>query len=217
MTYKVISADPPWDFSDGLKKMKNPVKRSARSQYETLSREEVMNLDVASLADPSGCVLALWVPGTLLQDGLDVMNAWGFNHKQTYIWVKTKKEPFKALHDEENLENVLAFGMGRLFRQTHELALIGTSGKTVYPHLKNKSQRSVSFETNAGHSIKPEKLQDSLDIMFPDVLKLELFARRARTGWTCIGDGVTGKDIRESIQELTGNVPSTTIGDLVDE
>src|SRR5690606_23397491 len=91
-------------------------------------------------------VLVLWVPGSLLQEGLDVMSAWGFKQKQVHVWVKTKKTPFisfrksipmpkvseirnnpvdlfkglreniKSAISSFKLENILAFGMGRLFR-----------------------------------------------------------------------------------------------------
>jgi N6-adenosine-specific RNA methylase IME4 len=134
----------------------------------------------------------------MLESGFETMRSWGFTPKQTFVWVKTKKDHTKY----RDLNDTLAFGMGRLFRQTHEIAIIGTSGKSIYPKLKNHSQRSVVFDVNKGHSIKPEILQDRLDEMFPECEKIEFFARRLRTGWTCIGDGVTGKDIRESLDEF---------------
>ena len=207
MQYDIIVADPPWAFGDRLQKMKAPTKRSAASQYSTMSATEIAALDVGKLANPEHCVLALWVPSTLLQDGFMVMDAWGFAFKQTYVWVKTKKNlkekllKMLKLGQDVDPNNMMAFGMGRLFRQTHELALIGTMGK-VYDSLENKSQRSVLFDLNQGHSTKPEGLQDSLELMFPHARKLELFARRPRATWATIGDAVTGKDIKESIQGL---------------
>lgn len=187
--------------------MKSPTKRSAVSQYKTMGAKDVAALDVKSLADPNGCVLALWVPSTLLPQGFDVMNSWGFSFKQTFIWVKTKKDVTKhvkkmlAAGQSVDMNELMAFGMGRLFRQTHEIALIGTMGK-VYDNLQDHSQRSVEFDINAGHSTKPELLQDRLDRMFPDVQKLEMFGRRVRPNWTIIGDGVTGVDVKESIELL---------------
>jgi N6-adenosine-specific RNA methylase IME4 len=197
MKYQVIVADPAWSFDDRLAKMKSPTRRGAASQYATMSVAEIAALDVASLADPLGCVLALWVPSSLLLDGLTVMRACGFVPKGNVVWVKTKKRVVD-LHDQ------LAFGMGRLFRQTHEIALVGTSGKSVYPLLKDHSQRSVILAPSMGHSRKPDELQESLELMFPgpDVKRLEMFARRVRPGWTCIGDAIDGKDIRDAIQEL---------------
>mgnify|MGYP001600187652 CR=1 FL=1 len=207
MLYDVIVSDPPWAFSDGLKKMKAKTKRSARSQYNTMSSTEIAALDVKSIANPEGCVLALWVPGTLLPDGLMVMQAWDFSYKQIAVWVKTKKDINKHLKKVQkdnkivDLNDFMSFGMGRLFRQSHEIALIGTMGK-VYSQLENKSQRSVMFDVNKGHSSKPELLQDRLDLMFPNAQRLEMFARRTRPNWTCIGNAIDGKDIGQAIQDL---------------
>jgi N6-adenosine-specific RNA methylase IME4 len=192
----------------------------------------IKELPVKEISDPTGAILALWVPSSLLQEGLDTMKAWGFKHKQTYIWVKNKKDPISLLRthavkfvklalklksfsnkdyldglnaafDMFNMNNLLAFGMGRLFRQTHEICLIGTNNNGIYKLLKNKSQRSISFGENLKHSAKPEHLQDSLEIMFPGTKMIELFARRSRAGWTCIGNEVcNGEDIRDSLKKL---------------
>lgn len=211
MTYQVICADPPWSFGDRLQKMKSPTKRSAVSQYQTMTTDEICSINVRNIADPQGCVLALWVPSSLLIDGIKVMHAWGFSLKGTFVWVKTKKFHANLPKFIQKLirrstdfipDDLLAFGMGRLFRQTHEIALIGTSGKSVYPLLRDHSQRSVSLEPNMGHSIKPEALQDRLEKMFPDANKLEMFARRLRNDWTCLGNEIDGRDIRVSIDQL---------------
>lgn len=198
MKYQVISADPPWGFDDGLKEMKRDVKRSAASQYHTMSMASISAMPVRELADPAGCLLALWVPGSMIQDGLNVMTSWGFKQKQIFVWVKLKKDHAK----EADPNNSTRVGMGRLFRQSHELALIGTSGKSIYPLLENKAQRSVSFDLNEGHSCKPPTLQNRLSIMFPTANKVELFARRPLKDWTCLGDAMDGKDINTSILEL---------------
>lgn len=135
-----------------------------------------------------------------------VMNAWGFKHKQVFVWVKLKKDYRK----EDDWNNATRVSMGRLFRQSHEIALIGTSGKSVYPWLEDKSQRSVVFDLNAGHSIKPPTLQNRLQKMFPNVRRLELFARRTKKGWVTLGDGIDGKDLVVSIQELISDVECDT-------
>jgi N6-adenosine-specific RNA methylase IME4 len=226
--FDVIVADPPWPFSDKLRM--SDVKRGASANYSVMTISDIQQLPVKDLCASTGAVLSLWVPGSLLQEGLDTMKAWGFAHKQTYVWVKTKKQPLKDLASvlkpfssksitllnlksyitqvghiikDANINAVLAFGMGRLFRQTHELCLIGTSNNQIYKKLANKSQRSVSFGENLKHSAKPEHLQDSLEIMFPQARKLELFARRLRPGWTCLGNEVCGgEDIRDSLAKL---------------
>jgi N6-adenosine-specific RNA methylase IME4 len=203
MKFQVIIADPPWSFSDKLAKMKSKTKRSAASQYKVLTLNDIMGMDVASLADPAGCVLGLWVPGSFMEAGMDVYRAWGFKLKQNFVWVKTKKK--HNLIDPIILDRSLAFGMGRLFRQTHETALICSSGKSVYKSMEDHSQRSVCFYPNLKHSMKPQHLHDRFDVMFPNANKLELFARRDTPGWTCVGlecPSTLGEDIRDSISRL---------------
>ncbi len=237
--FQVIVADCPWVFSDKIDMISTP--RGAAANYKTISISDIKNLPISEIADPNGALLALWVPSSLLQEGLDVMTTWGFKHKQTYIWVKTKKDPYiklvnsfgknvlqyckdnglnaflkqkapsnikKILTDTVKsftLNDSLAFGMGRLFRQTHEICLIGTNNNKIYKALNNKSQRSVAFAENMKHSAKPENLQNSLDLMFPGVEKVELFARRHRVGWLCLGNEVCdGEDIRDSIKRIQG-------------
>lgn len=233
--FQVIIADPPFEFGDQLKM--NAVKRGAQANYSTMTIAEIASLPVNGLADPDGALLALWVPSSLIQDGLNIMKAWGFHVKQTYVWVKVKKEPlgqlttslikgvkknlklgpFDALQfvniknlwqqvmSSFNLKDMLSFGLGRLFRQTHEICLIGTNNNKIYQQLMNKSQRSICFATNIKHSAKPEALQDSLEMMFPNANYCELFARRSRKNWVTLGNqnpSTFGEDIRVSIDRL---------------
>jgi len=229
--FQIIVADPPWNFSDSLSM--SDVARGANSNYSTMSLQAIKELPIESYSDPTGTLLALWVPSSLLQEGLHTMSAWGFKHKQTYIWVKNKKNLFKPVvtnlvktlrtsfkdgarpnwthitklcRDTSKLiplNDLLSFGMGRLFRQTHEICLIGINNTGIYKKLANKSQRSVSFDENLKHSAKPEHLQDSLETMFPSTEKLELFARRIRPNWTCLGNEVcNGEDIAVSLAKL---------------
>lgn len=201
--FGIVLADPPWSFGDGLKKMKGSKKRGAQSQYQTMSLSDIEALPVSDLAESTGCLLALWVPSSMLEHGLKTLNAWGFTLKQTFVWVKIKQDAQKK---EKDLNKMTRIGMGRLFRQCHEICLIGTMGK-VYPMLNDLSQRSVAFDLNAGHSIKPPTLQERLEIMFPTVDKVELFARRHRPGWEALGNQVQGGlDIKQAIDVLAKRV-----------
>lgn len=188
MKFRVIVADPPWRFDDKLQM--STVARSADDNYNTLTLSDIINLNVRDLIDPAGCMLVMWVPSTMLIDGLRVLEAWGFQFKGTYVWAKMRKDM-----------RGLAIGMGHTFRQAHEIALVGVSGK-VTSLIANKGQRSACLAVNQGHSKKPEHLQDSLDLMFPDSNKLEMFARRQRPGWICTGDELDFSDIRDVIPAL---------------
>jgi N6-adenosine-specific RNA methylase IME4 len=79
--------------------------------------------------------------------------------------------------------------------------LIGTRG---HPDIRDHSQRNVSLDLALAHSQKPETLQDRLEVMYPGPY-LELFARRERENWICIGNEAPltmGQDIRDSIEDL---------------
>jgi len=197
--FNVIVVDCPWNFNDALKM--SDTKRSAQSNYNTMTMEELQKLPINQIADPNGCVLALWCPASLFKCGLEIMEAWEFEHKQIYTWVKSKKK----LPKDVQLEQILSFGMGRLFRGCSEHALIGINSTKIYRNLQNRSQRSVSFASNLGHSSKPATLQNSLDLMYPLANKIELFARQERAGWTCLGNqcpSTLGEDIFESLAKL---------------
>lgn len=94
--FNCICVDIPWSFNDKLKMDDTP--RGAAANYSLLSHKEVMALPISDIADPEGAVLALWVPGSLLERGMEVMKKWGFTHKQTYVWVKTKKKSIYFSH-----------------------------------------------------------------------------------------------------------------------
>lgn len=226
MKFRVIVADCPFRFSDTISM--SDTKRGAEANYSTMSTEELKSLQVKDLAEDDS-VLAFWCPSSMLTEGLEIMKSWGFRQTQTHIWVKTKKfhlsdlakNIFKLIKSDNieelsnkiqdiierfDLNNILSFGMGRLFRQTHELVLVGVRGK-IYNHLENKSQRSVHFYPATKHSVKPELLQDMLENMFPADKNacLELFARRNRKDWFCAGNELPqtlAEDVRDSITRL---------------
>jgi N6-adenosine-specific RNA methylase IME4 len=185
--YGVIVSDPAWQFSDKLSMSDTP--RGAEANYGVMGLTDIINLNVKAVAAYDS-VMLLWVPASLLSAGMCAMDSYGYQQKQIWCWVKTGKG---IGVDVEDIQAVpLAFGMGRLARNACEFALVGTRGK-VYDKLKNKSIRNVFFAPNLGHSAKPEIVQDALDLMFPSMDKLELFARRDRPGWRCVGLEVPGR------------------------
>lgn len=85
----------------------------------------------------------------------------------------------------------LAFGMGRYFRGCTEHALIGTRGKCSQL-VVSKSERNAEQTPALPHSQKPYGLHECIERMFPAGRWLELFARRERKGWLCVGNEAPG-------------------------
>ena len=76
--YNIIYADPPWSYKD--KRDKHPrMCGGAISHYNTMSIEQIKSLPIKDLA-ADNCMLFLWVTFPNLQEGLDVIKAWGFKY-----------------------------------------------------------------------------------------------------------------------------------------
>lgn len=228
MKARVIVIDPPWASFDKLTMIS--TKRSGHSNYAgVLTTDKLKEMNIKDITEDDS-ILCLWVLGSMLQDGMDVMKALGYRQTQTFVWIKTIKdvpdlfknslksvkdnityknavEAIKDFVSKLHLKNLTKFGMGRLFRQSHEICLIGVKNpkSKLYKLIKNKSQRSVIFGTNDKHSAKPEEFQESLELMFPNENYIELFARRQRPNWVCVGNEAPmtfGEDIFDSIEKI---------------
>lgn len=86
--------------------------------------------------------------------------------------------------------------MGRTLRAEHEACLIATRGT---PEVLSHSTRSTfitdldlaGLSAEVGrHSEKPEEFYQIVQSLFAGPY-LELFARKPRLGWTCIGNEVS--------------------------
>jgi hypothetical protein len=66
--------------------------RGAISHYDTMTFDEIKALPVSDWASPDCALPLLWVPGPHLMQGLQLINAWGFDFKGLcFVWVKPTK------------------------------------------------------------------------------------------------------------------------------
>lgn len=172
--FRCIVADPPWKFADKLPGRS----RGAERHYRTLTVEEICRFPLPYLI-AADCVLFLWRVASMQQAALDVARMWGFTVKSELIWLK--KTPSGGRW----------FGMGRTLRAEHEVCLVATKGR---PKVKNHSTRTTfttdvtGFSARVGrHSEKPDEFYKIVEDLC-DGPRVELFARRQREGWTCLGD-----------------------------
>ncbi len=170
--YSTILADPPWQFQNRTGKMAPEHKRLKR--YETMTLKDIKELPIELLAQDKAH-LYLWVPNALLQEGLDVMKAWGFTYKTNIIWHKVRKdgEPDGR-------------GVGFYFRNTTEVLLFGVKGsmRTLDP---GRSQVNIIKSIKQEHSRKPDEQYTLIEKCSPGPY-LELFARGTRKGWAAWGN-----------------------------
>lgn len=172
--YGTILADPPWQFANRTGKMAPEHKRLNR--YATLTLQEIKEVPVSLAADESSH-LYLWVPNALLLEGLQVMEAWGFQYKTNIVWHKIRKDGGPD-----------GRGVGFYFRNTTELVLFGIRGRlrTLKP---GRTQVNIIRSMKREHSRKPDELYEIIEKCSPGPY-LELFARGNRKKWDQWGDQV---------------------------
>jgi N6-adenosine-specific RNA methylase IME4/ParB-like chromosome segregation protein Spo0J len=162
--YRVIYADPPWQYSSSGLDQYGPAER----HYPTLSTVELCALkiddrSITSFAQEEA-VLFLWATSPLLPDALRVMEAWGFAYKSSFVWDKVK-------HNYGHYNSV-----------RHEFLLIGTRGSCL-PDSKKLHDSVITLERTGKHSAKPSYFRQLIDGLYKTGNRLELFAREKVVGW----------------------------------
>jgi len=161
--YGTVYADPPWAYS-------NQGTRAATSNhYGTESIEYIAGLPVSQLA-AENAHLHLWTTNAFLFDARRVMEAWGFEYKSCFVWVKPQ------------------MGIGNYWRVSHEFMLLGVRGSTPFG---DRGLMSWARMDRTKHSAKPESVRRMIEAASPGP-RLELFGRRKMVGWTVWGDQIEG-------------------------
>jgi ParB-like chromosome segregation protein Spo0J len=78
-------------------------------------------------------------------------------------------------------------GLGYFVRNQHELLLVATRGDMPSPSPGNRPP-SVITAPRREHSRKPDEAYELIERMYPELPKLELFARQQRPGWAAWGN-----------------------------
>jgi N6-adenosine-specific RNA methylase IME4 len=158
--FQLIYADPPWQLG-------NPDGPYApENHYPTLPLDQIKALPVPAAED---ALLFLWAVNCLLPQAVEVMQAWGFTYKSNLVWDKG------------------SIGLGVWTRNQHELLLLGRKGDFPPPAAEDLPPSVVAAPRRA-HSQKPERFYQLIEHAYPTASKLELYARRARPGWSAWGN-----------------------------
>lgn len=182
--HSILVVDPPWSYGSDTGR----PNRVAEAHYQTVGNagKEINRNTGAGIAEIISCApvadfaaehshLYLWTTNPKLPFTFEVMKAWGFTYKTTLTWVKTAKNG--APHGG---------GMGWFFRGATEHVLFGVKGNKPIPSALRRP--NVILAPPTGHSIKPDAFYDLLDGIYPDESRIDMFARRARRGWTVWGN-----------------------------
>lgn len=160
--YRVIYADPPWQYGDA-----GYGSGPAEFHYPTMNLRQICDLPISEMAAESS-VLFLWATSPMLPEALQVVESWGFIYKASFIWNKIK-------HNVGHYNSV-----------RHEFLLIATRGGCL-PDCSQLPPSVVSIERGE-HSVKPEEFRKIIDSMYPHGKRVELFARKKTEGWDVWGN-----------------------------
>lgn len=188
--YATILADPPWQFQNRTGKVAPEHRRLLR--YPTMELKEIMDLPVPRLAAAQSH-LYLWCPNALLQEGLHVMEAWGFTYKANIVWYKVRKDGGPD-----------GRGVGFYFRNVTELLLFGVRGRmrTLKP---GRTQVNILRTRKREHSRKPDEIFDIIESCSPKP-RLELFARFPREEWHQWGNEDVEQNMVHGVATRRGHV-----------
>jgi N6-adenosine-specific RNA methylase IME4 len=178
--FRVIYADPPWKYGDeraGLEK----ADTAAAGQYPTMPTSQICELapngrHVSDLA-AADAVLFMWATFPLLEDGLQVIKAWGFKYKTAFVWDKQRSN------------------IGNYHDARAELLMIATRGSC--PIEIDTRPKQVQSIARGKHSVKPEEFRELIESLYPKAIikdaskerAIELFRRGdAPQGWKIWGN-----------------------------
>lgn len=162
--YRIIYADPPWKYGNTMP----DYFTEQADHYDLMTVKEIAALPIKDIAEKDA-VLFMWVTSPILEESFEVINAWGFKYKASFIW--------------DNMAHV----MGHYNSVRHELLLICVRGSCT-PDIPKLIPSVVSIPRSDKHSEKPERFREIIDELYPNGKRVELFARTTAKGWEGYGN-----------------------------
>lgn len=174
-TYDLIYADPPWKQSKGGKKNSRPNTSGVDLDYPTISLEQIKHhIKQADNLTGDNSILFLWTIDKYLFEAQQIAEELGYKLHARMIWNKVTGIP-------------AAFTI----RYGHEYLLYMYKGKLIPVNREERGKiHSVFTEKVKRHSQKPKEAYRIIERLYPDLSKIELYARSQRDGWDCWGNEV---------------------------
>lgn len=170
--FRTIVADPPWSKNQG-------GNYGAVQHYNLMTLDRIKAMPVADLADENAH-LWLWVTNSNIDEGLEVIKAWGFTYRTMFHWVKPR------------------MGLGTYLRNASETCLFATRGRAP---VKFKGQMNWGWlPVTSVHSQKPREMISTIERVSEGPY-CELFCRKRPASserWWAWGDGVLASDFQNA-------------------
>ncbi len=159
--FSCIYADPPWKYDN------QATRASTDNHYVTMAVDEIAALPIQDLVNDQAH-LHLWTTNAFLFECPKILEAWGFQYKGVFLWVKPQ------------------MGIGNYWRVSHEFMVLGVRGTLGF---NDHSQMSWIQAERTKHSAKPERVRKIIENVSPGPY-LELFGRSTADGWVTWGNEI---------------------------
>jgi N6-adenosine-specific RNA methylase IME4 len=169
--YQILYADPPWDYKGQTQHAGKQSSNTggASSHYPTITLNHLKTLNIPQIT-ASNALLFLWTSSPHLPQAIQLGEAWKFKYATiAFIWDKQKTNP------------------GFYTLSQCEICLVFKKGKIPQPRGKRNIRQFISKQRTA-HSEKPIEVRQRIYEMFPDLTKIELFARTSDPQWHSWGN-----------------------------
>ncbi len=160
--FGTIYADPPWVYDN------QGTRAATGNHYGGLTVDQLCELPVRELA-AKDAHLHLWTTNAFLFDCARIFDAWGFEFRSSFVWVKPQ------------------MGIGNYWRNSHEFLLTAIRGDAK--RFNDHGLMSWLECDRSRHSEKPFIIRDYIRRASPGPY-LEMFARTPADGWTCWGNEI---------------------------
>lgn len=173
--YNVIYADPPWKQSKGGKKSVRKNSSGKPLDYPVCTLGEIQShLAVATSLTTENSVLFLWTIDKYLFEAQEIAERLGYKLHARMIWDKVTGIP-------------AAFTV----RYGHEYLLYMYKGKLTPVAKEERGKIHTVFrEQVTKHSKKPEIAYQIIQRLYPNLSKLEMYARNEHEGFDCWGNEI---------------------------
>lgn len=177
--YATVVADPPWPYDT-----RDAITRTVKNDggvalgvgdtgYEFMSMDDLKKLPVRQRC-ATNAHLYLWTTNAFMREAHDLAEAWGFKPKTIITWVKVKSDGTPSTKT------------GYYFRGATEHVLFAVRGSLRL--MSSLGEPTALLSPRLPHSVKPPEFFNVVERCSP-APRLEMFARKNRTGWDCFGDG----------------------------
>jgi len=174
-TFELLYIDPPWNQTKGGTKKVRPKSSGKPLDYPIMSVEDIKkHLQYFTDHTSENSIVFLWTIDKYLFEAESMIKDLGYKIHARMIWNKVTGIP-------------AAFTI----RYGHEYLLYCYRGKFT-PIAKEERGKihSVFTEKVMKHSKKPEIAYQIIERLYPNLTKLELYAREKRSGWSSWGNEI---------------------------